>query len=50
MTKPPSYLEIGMAGHFEGFGGCEGEARLKMAVDGVCVRNSNVSLRRAREA
>ena len=24
VTIPPSYLDIGMGGHFEGFGGCEG--------------------------
>jgi hypothetical protein len=24
MTIPPSYLDIGMVGHFEGFGGCKG--------------------------
>ena len=23
MTIPPSYLDIGMGGHFEGFGACE---------------------------
>ena len=23
VTIPPSYLDIGMGGHFEGFGGCE---------------------------
>ena len=23
---PPSYLDIGMGGHFEGFGGCKKEA------------------------
>ena len=24
VTIPPSYLDIGMGGHFEGFGGCKG--------------------------
>ena len=24
VTIPPSYLDIGMGGHFKGFGGCEG--------------------------
>ncbi len=24
MTIPPSYLDIGMSGHFEGCGGCKG--------------------------
>ena len=24
VTIPPSYLDIGMGGHFEVFGGCEG--------------------------
>ena len=24
MSIPPSYLAIGMGGHFEGFGGCKG--------------------------
>ena len=23
MAIPPSYLDIGMGGHFEGFGGCK---------------------------
>ena len=26
VTIPPSYLDIGMGGHFKGFGGCEGLA------------------------
>ena len=26
MAAPPSYLDIGMGGHFEGFGGCKKEA------------------------
>ena len=28
VTIPPSYLDIGMGGHFEGFGGCKGSASI----------------------